>query len=364
MLDETTRPAVRGSDYLNKSDPPPTLLEPHDMDALTVRRPLALQATLPLAAAASAADQAAANHLFTRYRSRLAEETLRRHDADLALFTLFLQDAGIDVPAHLHEAPGGWAQVSWGLVHAFVEWQLQQGYAIGSINVRLSTIKSYAKRAAQAGALSGEAYAQIKLVTGMRHREGKRVDEQREQTRTGTKKAEPVSITSVHAAQLKAHPDLQRRMAFCLLLDHGLRVGELVTLRTDDIDLRTGQMRFYRSKVDLFQIHELSDDALSAADAYLPALASDAPLFPVDRTVRTWVRDAGAALGIAGLSPHDLRHYWATAAIAGGTDLKSLQDAGGWASPAMPLRYAASAAVANDGVRLGDVHRRGRRPRG
>jgi hypothetical protein len=39
-------------------------------------------------------------------------------------------------------------------------------------------------------------------------------------------------------------------------------------------------------------------------------------------------------------------------AIRNGTDVKSLQDAGGWSSPAMPVRYAESAAIANQGVKL------------
>ncbi len=48
------------------------------------------------------------------------------------------------------------------------------------------------------------------------------------------------------------------------------------------------------------------------------------------------------------------RHYWATSATRGGTDLKSLQDAGGWKSPAMPMRYVESQAVANKGVKLAE----------
>jgi len=72
-----------------------------------------------------------------------------------------------------------------------------------------------------------------------------------------------------------------------------------------------------------------------------------------DRAITDRVRVLGERLGIEGLSAHDCRHYWATSAIKGGTDIKSLQDAGGWSSPAMPLRYAASGKVANKGVKLG-----------
>jgi hypothetical protein len=49
-------------------------------------------------------------------------------------------------------------------------------------NVRLSTVKAYAKLAAKAGALSADEYAQIRLVQGFRHAEGRRVDAKRETT--------------------------------------------------------------------------------------------------------------------------------------------------------------------------------------
>jgi integrase len=60
----------------------------------------------------------------------------------------------------------------------------------------------------------------------------------------------------------------------------------------------------------------------------------------------------GEAIGLKHLSPHDLRHYWASAAIAGGTDLLALQEAGGWASLDMPRRYVERAKIANERVKL------------
>jgi hypothetical protein len=43
---------------------------------------------------------------------------------------------------------------------------------------------------------------------------------------------------------------------------------------------------------------------------------------------------------------------WETKAARNGTLIDRLQDAGGWSSPAMPLRYVESARVANQGVQL------------
>ncbi len=71
-----------------------------------------------------------------------------------------------------------------------------------------------------------------------------------------------------------------------------------------------------------------------------------------ERAITDRVKTLGESIGINGLSAHDCRHYWATSAVRNGTDIKSLQDAGGWSSPAMPLRYAESPTIANQGVKL------------
>ena len=73
------------------------------------------------------------------------------------------------------------------------------------------------------------------------------------------------------------------------------------------------------------------------------------------------VRAFGAAVGLVGLSAHDLRHYWATRAARNGTPLDRLQDAGDapaaaptGAGAGVPLRYVESAKIANQGVLLGE----------
>ena len=341
---------TRESDFLKKSDS----LAPEIVMPDAAQLPALVQRPLPLAVAAPSADQAAARALFDRYRRRLADETRRRHDADLTLFAAFLAVAGVAPVADLAGDPAAWAGISWGVVSGFVEWQLRQGYAIGSVNVRLSTVKVYAGLAAKAGALDADAYALIKLVKGFRQREGRRVDTTRATTRVGDKKAQPVRLTQQQAGRLKDQADPRDRLLMCLLLDHGLRVGEVAALTADAFDLDHGALTFYREKVDKTQTHRLSDDAAAAAEAYLAGRQGDkvTSLFGVDRSIRRRVGQLGAELGIAGLSPHDCRHAWATFATRAGTPLKALQDAGGWASPAMPLSYAESAAIANDGVKL------------
>ena len=90
---------------------------------------------------------------------------IRRKIADLVLFEKFLQSAS--VPAiGLYDNPQSWRGITWGIVKAFRNWMLQQGYAIGSINGRLSTVRTYAKIAARVGAISPEESILVASVQG------------------------------------------------------------------------------------------------------------------------------------------------------------------------------------------------------
>jgi len=325
--------------------------------------------------AGQAANEAAARSAFADYRSRKAANTIRRQDASLALFAHFLEQTTGTHAGDLAGDPGAWHGVTWGLVEAFSRWLLLEGYATGTVNGHLSTVKTYAQLAARAGALSPQDMAMIRTVSGYSRKEGKQVDEKRTAasipTRTGSKKSEPVPLTPAQAQALKAQPNntpqgRRDRLLLCLLLDHGLRVGEVAGLMVTDLDVKRGELRFYRPKVDLAQTHKLTADTWEAARMYMDN--DGLPIGPLlrasrkggdlagagmsERAITARVGELGARAGVAGLSAHDLRHYWATQAARSGTPVDRLQDAGGWSSPAMPLRYVERASVANEGVRL------------
>lgn len=316
------------------------------------------------------ANQAAAASRFVDYRSRRADQTLRRQDADLQLFREFLAVYNV-LTGDLANEPSAWRPVTWGLVEAFVKWQIQQGYAIQSVNVRLSSIKSYARLAMQAGALLPQEYALIRAVQGYSHREQNRINARRDVTRIGLKKAEPVKLTPEQAALLKQQPDTPqgRRDAFlmCLLLDHGLRVGEVAALVASDFNLAAGDLRFFRPKVNKEQIHHLTPPTLAALKAYVQH--GDMPIQGLalrrslrneelgangmsERAITARVGFLGEKIGVVGLSAHDCRHFWATSAARHGTDPFVLQEAGGWSSLAMPRRYVDDNEIANAGVKL------------
>ncbi len=338
------------------------------------------------------ADAFAANYVFSDFRSRKADNTLRSHAADLAMFARFLVlKVRLRLPDELqvYLADGetaaevepytlwarrfmrdrdAWRGITWGTVQAFVNWQVQEGHAIATVNHRLSTVKRYAGLAFKAGAIDAEAHQLLRAVSGYAGKEAKRIDERREVTRVGRKKAQWVTITVDQAKALKTQPDTSQgrrdALLLCLLLDHGLRVGEVVRMEVSNFDLKAGTLNFYRPKVDMWQTHKMTADTMRAVRSWMDS--GDCPaLGPVlrgsrkggaltdagisERSASERVRELGDRIGVEGLSAHDCRHYWATY-WAGRVDLFRLQEAGGWKSLTMPRHYTDWAKIANEGM--------------
>jgi integrase len=232
-----------------------------------------VQEELTLQEAGVMANHLLAQSTFARYRERKSPHTIRRHRADIDLFTTYLlQLPGVRTVGDLYHDPSAWASMTKGLVEGFVRWQVQQGYAIGSINMRLSTVKLYCKLAQGAGALHEEHAAMIRTVMGYRGREGKRIDAARSVTRVSDKKAEPTPLTIEQAQALIKQPDTPQgrrdRVLMCLLLYHGLRCEEVQLLQVSSFDLEKGEFSFEQPKVDGELRHKLHLETYLAVKAY------------------------------------------------------------------------------------------------
>src|SRR6266496_5136231 len=290
-----------------------------------------------LAKAGQRADEIVTQSTFTRYRERKAPETLRRHRADLALFMTYLhQIPGLHTIGELYQNPTAWQGMTKGLVEGFVQWQLRAGYAIGSINMRLSTVKLYCKLAQGAGVLDEEHAAMIRTVIGYRGREGKRVDAQRPVTRVGDKKAGHTSLTIAQAKALIEQPDTPQgrrdRVLMCLLLYHGLRCEEVQVLQASSFDLVVGHFSFEQPKVNGELRHQMHVQTYLAMKRYLEEDRPIGPLLLGSRknghlqgtmsksAIYQRVHWLGEPTGVERLSPHDCRHCWATSASEAGTD--------------------------------------------
>ncbi|MEV4711971.1 tyrosine-type recombinase/integrase [Micromonospora sp. NPDC049374] len=162
------------------------------------------------------------------------------------------------------------------------------------------------------------------------------------------------------AAEAETGPTAARnRAAVALLADLGLRVGELVSLNLDDLGAERGHrsVRFV-GKGGRSRRRALTPGTAYAVDAYLAERAAarrvevaelTGPLLvtasgarldrhSVFRLVRRLARSAGIAAW-ARLSPHSLRHAFATTARSEGVPLEDVQDAMGHADPRTTRRY-------------------------
>ena len=326
---------------------------------------------------ANAADTAAAAGIFTKHSNERSANTRRAQRADLAIMAQYLSTMMADAPTadELYTTPAAWRGVSWGIVAGLVASMQRDGYSAASVARALATVKRFAKLAFAAGAIDQTNHALITTVTAPNGKAAKQLDAQRSaagvSTRRSNKRSAPTTITAAQRSALLDQPDTAqgRRDAviLALLIDHGLRVSEVADLQVTDVDLAAGTLRFYRRKVDQWQTHAMTDVSRKALTAWMatdaPAIGSllrgsfkDGSLTDAGMStsaIYARVAELARRAGIdARVSPHDLRHDWATSAAAGGSDVFALRDAGGWASLNMPSRYVAAAKVANERVTL------------
>jgi integrase/recombinase XerC len=119
-----------------------------------------------------------------------------------------------------------------------------------------------------------------------------------------------------------------------LFYSAGLRLSELVNLQRADVDLRQGTVRVL-GKGRKERLCPLGDIAVKALNEYLDACPHDADAVFVSalgrqlngRTVQLALKRYLAAAGLdAHLTPHKLRHTFATHLLDGGADLRSVQE--------------------------------------
>jgi integrase/recombinase XerD len=149
--------------------------------------------------------------------------------------------------------------------------------------------------------------------------------------------------------KLLATPDvatplgLRDRAMLEVLYSTGLRVSELLNLRISDIDMRMGCVRCI-GKGDKERLVPIGRKAIAAVEEYLarsrPKFARPSSPPPHNHVlfltqngkrlsrVTIWkiLHDYGMKVGLRGrLTPHKLRHSFATHLLEGGADLRSVQ---------------------------------------
>jgi site-specific recombinase XerD len=154
-----------------------------------------------------------------------------------------------------------------------------------------------------------------------------------------------------------------------IMLETGLRAGELTSLEVDDVDLAQGVLTVRRGKGRTVPI---GPEASLALDRYMRLrrshrLAARDDLWLGDRgkgftydALHKTLRERADAAGIEGFHPHRLRHTAAHRWLAAGGSESGLMAVAGWTRPDMLMRYTkahASARVAEEArsLNLGEL---------
>ena len=169
--------------------------------------------------------------------------------------------------------------------------------------------------------------------------------------RVGRSLPEALSVDEVgrllNAASNGDRPEGKRDLAMLeLIYATGMRVSELVALNVDDVDLDLGSVRCFGkgSKERVIPIHQKASDAVGRyLDTGRPLLLNGRPGHAAflnqrgERLTRQgfWLILKGHAkhAGISGrITPHTLRHSFATHLLRGGAPLRHVQELLGHAS--------------------------------
>ena len=165
-------------------------------------------------------------------------------------------------------------------------------------------------------------------------------------------KPERTLPTVLSAAEIRALLDAtsnpKHRAMLMLLYSAGLRLAELLRLRVSDVHFTRGLIHVRRGKGRKDRYTLLADTGAAMLRDYIRCFAPRDVLFPgarpdramsaraVQKVITTSARRAGL---VRRVTPHTLRHSFATHLLEAGTDLRYIQELLGHRSPATTQIY-------------------------
>src|SRR5262249_36975601 len=201
---------------------------------------------------------------------------------------------------------------------------------------------------AKPGTLNRQVYTPVSAVLKFAAKRG--LCEFRQIDRPTQPKGRTRYLTPAEAERLINACSLHLRPLVIFLLYTGARLSEALYLDWQQVNLTQGEVQFLATKNGEprgVPLHPRLLEELSA----LPHRQGAVFRRPRDRKpyarksdgggqIKTAFSGACRRVGVSGISPHTLRHTWATWYYAATRDLPGLMYLGGWNSERMVLRYA------------------------
>jgi integrase/recombinase XerD len=270
---------------------------------------------------------------YLEYERGLSRNTLEAYRSDLLQLGAYLERAGIDVLAVSHEHLTGF------LGELAAGGAERPPVAPATLQRKAACLRSFYRHLRREGELHHDPTADLRAP------------------RKSQKLPQVLSRGEVakllHAPRGSDPGALRDRALLELMYACGLRASEAIGLEVGDVDLEAGVLRA-RGKGSKERIVPIGREAVVATRAYLdrgrPALVGlrDEPRLILNRRgggltrqglykiVQRYARDVGLD---GRMSPHTLRHTFATHLLAGGCDLRSLQEMLGHADIATTQIY-------------------------
>ena len=244
-----------------------------------------------------------------------------------------------------------WRQPTRSVLRAYLA-DLTDGRARSSVAQRLAAIRSFYRWSTRAGLTAGDPWAALRTPQLPRRLPRVLEIEQVERLLDAIVEGPGGRSNEVHAAL-----ELRDRAIVETAYAAGLRIGELASATVADLDLRRGEIRIL-GKGRKERVGLLGRPAREALAAYLEAgrsvLAGRAGT--THDPAEIFLNRRGGPLGVRGLryrlerlrvraglphgvSPHTLRHSFATLLLDGGADLRIVQELLGHASLATTQIY-------------------------
>ena len=270
-----------------------------------------------------------------------SQHTRRSYRTAVGAYLAWLDERAID-----------WRRPDKHELRAYLE-VLADGHARTSVGQRLGAIRSFYRFATRHELCAGDPWGAI--ATPRQPKRLPQVLESREvETLLATidAEADAAAAGATRAPELTTALALRDRALVETAYAAGLRISELASATLGSVDLRRGEMRVV-GKGRKERIGLLGGPARSALTAYLdrgrPVLLGRRAMTPsagsgsADPPVEVFLNQRGAPLGVRGLrfrldrlrgraglplgvSPHTLRHSFATHLLDGGADLRVVQE--------------------------------------